>query len=52
LAVLLSSALAVSAVLAAEPFPSSYQMPVTPPLLIQGAIVLTGTGERLGAPTS
>jgi imidazolonepropionase-like amidohydrolase len=47
LAVLLSSALAVSAVLAAAPFPSTYQMPVTPPLLIQGAVVLTGTGERL-----
>ena len=47
LAVLLFSALAASAVLAAEPFPSTYQMPVTPPLLIQGAVVLTGTGERL-----
>jgi imidazolonepropionase-like amidohydrolase len=47
LTVLLFSALAVSAVLAAEPFPSTYQMPVTTPLLIQGAVVLTGTGERL-----
>ena len=47
LAALLFSGLAASAVLAAEPFPSTYQMPVTPPLLIQGAVVLTGTGERL-----
>jgi imidazolonepropionase-like amidohydrolase len=46
-AVLLCSALAVSAGLAAEPFPSTYQVPVNPPLLIQGAVVLTGTGERL-----
>jgi imidazolonepropionase-like amidohydrolase len=33
--------------LAAEPFPSTYQVPVNPPLLIRGATVLTGTGERL-----
>src|SRR3974390_1881161 len=33
--------------LAAETFPSTYQVPVNPPLLIQGATVLTGTGERL-----
>jgi imidazolonepropionase-like amidohydrolase len=45
--VLLSSALAVSLGLAAEPFPSTYQVPVNPPLLIQGAVVLTGTGERI-----
>ena len=46
-AVLLFSALAVSLGLAAEPFPSTYQVPANPPLLIQGAVVLTGTGERL-----
>ena len=46
-ALLLSTAFAVSAVLAAEPFPSTYQVPVNPPLLIQGAVVLTGTGERI-----
>jgi imidazolonepropionase-like amidohydrolase len=33
--------------LAAEPFPSTYTAPAAPPLLIQGATVLTGTGERL-----
>ena len=33
--------------MAAEPFPSTYQVPVNPPLLIQGATVLTGTGDRL-----
>ncbi len=33
--------------LAAEPFPSTYQAPVTPPLLIQNATILTGTGQRL-----
>jgi imidazolonepropionase-like amidohydrolase len=32
---------------AAETFPSTYQVPVNPPVLIQGATVLTGTGERL-----
>jgi imidazolonepropionase-like amidohydrolase len=47
MAVLLSSALAVSMGLAAEPFPSTYQVPVNSPLLIQGAVVLTGTGERI-----
>jgi imidazolonepropionase-like amidohydrolase len=46
-AVLLCSALGVSAVLAAEPFPSTYQVPAGPPVLIQGAVVLTGTGTRL-----
>jgi imidazolonepropionase-like amidohydrolase len=46
-ALLLASALAVSTGLAAEPFPSTYQVPVNPPLLIQGATVLTGTGERI-----
>jgi imidazolonepropionase-like amidohydrolase len=42
-------AFAVSAVMAAEPFPSTYQAPTSPALLIQGATVLTGTGERLDA---
>jgi imidazolonepropionase-like amidohydrolase len=37
----------VSGALAAEPFPSTYQVPANPPVLIQGATVLTGTGERL-----
>ncbi len=46
-ALFLSAALAVSLTLAAEPFPSTYKAPVSPPLLIQGAVVLTGTGERI-----
>jgi imidazolonepropionase-like amidohydrolase len=46
LALLLTTALAVSTSMA-EPFPSTYRVPDTPPLLIQGATVLTGTGERL-----
>ena len=44
---LLLAALVASGSLAAEPFPSTYQVPSNPPLLIQGATVLTGTGERL-----
>jgi imidazolonepropionase-like amidohydrolase len=47
LALLSSAALAVSAALASEPFPSTYQVPANSPVLIQGATVLTGTGERL-----
>src|ERR1700760_2021459 len=47
IALLLSTALAVSGALAAEPFPSTYQVPLNAPVLIQGATVLTGTGERL-----
>ncbi|HEX3949916.1 MAG TPA: amidohydrolase [Steroidobacteraceae bacterium] len=47
LVLLFSVAFAVSAALAAEPFPSTYQVPVNAPVLIQGATVLTGTGERL-----
>jgi imidazolonepropionase-like amidohydrolase len=43
----LSTAFAVSLGLAAEPFPSTYQVPASPALLIQGAVVLTGTGERI-----
>jgi imidazolonepropionase-like amidohydrolase len=43
----LSGAVAAVAALAAEPFPSTYQVPASPPTLIQGATVLTGTGERL-----
>ena len=31
----------------AEPFASTYQVPASAPVLIQGATVLTGTGERL-----
>jgi imidazolonepropionase-like amidohydrolase len=46
-ALLFSTAFAVSGVLAAETFPSTYQVPVNAPVLIQGATVLTGTGERL-----
>jgi imidazolonepropionase-like amidohydrolase len=46
-ALLFSTALMVSGALAADPFPSTYQVPVNPPVLIQGATVLTGTGERL-----
>jgi imidazolonepropionase-like amidohydrolase len=41
------AALNVSAGLANEPFPSTYRVPDSPPLLIQNATVLTGTGERL-----
>jgi imidazolonepropionase-like amidohydrolase len=41
------AAFAVSGALAAETFPSTYQVPVNAPALIQGATVLTGTGERL-----
>src|ERR1700733_3691549 len=44
---LFCTAFAVSGVLAAEPFPSTYQVPVNAPVLVQGATVLTGTGERL-----
>ncbi|MFM7706586.1 MAG: hypothetical protein ACKO9D_00935, partial [Gammaproteobacteria bacterium] len=29
------------------PFPSTYRMPTSGPVLISGATVLTGTGERL-----
>ena len=32
---------------AADPYPSTYRVPASPPLLIRGATVLTGTGERL-----
>jgi imidazolonepropionase-like amidohydrolase len=46
IALLLTSALALS-VSMAETFPSTYQVPSAPPVLIQGATVLTGTGERL-----
>jgi imidazolonepropionase-like amidohydrolase len=44
---LLLLSLVAAAALAAETFPSTYQVPVNAPLLIQGATVLTGTGERL-----
>jgi imidazolonepropionase-like amidohydrolase len=37
----------LSAALGSEPFPSTYQTPTSAPVLIQGATVLTGTGERL-----
>ena len=46
-ALLLSTVAALSVGLSAEPFPSTYQVPPTPPLLVQGATVLTGTGERI-----
>src|SRR6202142_482799 len=38
---------AMPAALSSEPFPSTYQAPTSSPVLIQGATVLTGTGERL-----
>jgi imidazolonepropionase-like amidohydrolase len=44
---LLSLASAITAVSASEPFPSTYQVPVNSPVLIRGATVLTGAGERL-----
>jgi len=47
LAVLSSAAFAVSGALASEPFPSTYQVPAGSPVLIQGATLLTGTGERI-----
>ena len=40
-------AFAVSQVLAAEPFPSTYRVPNSAPVLIRGATLLTGTGELL-----
>jgi imidazolonepropionase-like amidohydrolase len=43
---LLTAALAVS-VGWAEPFASTYRVPDSPPVLIRGATLLTGTGERL-----
>jgi len=43
---LLTAALAVSASWA-EPFASTYRVPDSPPVLIRGATLLTGTGERL-----
>jgi imidazolonepropionase-like amidohydrolase len=46
---LFTVAFAVSSGMAAEPFPSTYQVPANPPVLIQGGTVLTGTGERLEA---
>jgi imidazolonepropionase-like amidohydrolase len=46
-ALLILAAIGAAQVMAAEPFPSTYQVPVNPPLLIQGATVLTGTGVRL-----
>jgi imidazolonepropionase-like amidohydrolase len=46
-ALLFSAAFAASGVLAAETFPSTYQVPVNAPVLIQGATVLTGSGDRL-----
>jgi imidazolonepropionase-like amidohydrolase len=52
IALLVSIAFAVcgalaSGAMASETFPSTYQVPVSQPVLIQGATVLTGTGERL-----
>jgi imidazolonepropionase-like amidohydrolase len=46
-ALAISTALVAPVGLAADPFPSTYQVPVNPPLLVQGATVLTGTGERI-----
>jgi imidazolonepropionase-like amidohydrolase len=46
-ALLSSGIVAGVAALAAEPFPSTYHALASPPVLIQGATVLTGTGERL-----
>ena len=47
MALICLAAFAFSQVLAAEPFPSTYRVPAGVPVLIQGATVLTGTGERL-----
>src|SRR6202795_3798583 len=47
LAVLSSAAFAVSGALASEPFPPPDQVPAGSPVLIQGATLLTGTGERI-----
>ncbi len=47
IALFLIAAFAAYGTLAAEPFPSTYQVPVNAPVLIQGATVLTGTGQRL-----
>ncbi|HVY82527.1 MAG TPA: amidohydrolase [Steroidobacteraceae bacterium] len=33
--------------LPADPYPSTYKVPQSPPTLIRGGVVLTGTGERL-----
>ena len=46
-AVLSWVAFAVPGALASEPFPSTYQVPAGSPVLIQGATLLTGTGERI-----
>jgi imidazolonepropionase-like amidohydrolase len=46
-ALLVTLGLSASVSEAAEPFPSTYEIPAAAPVLIQGAIVLTGTGERL-----
>ncbi len=46
-ALFLIGAFTVFAAAAAEPFPTTYQVPASGPVLIQGATVLTGTGERL-----
>ncbi len=32
-----------------QPYPSTYRVPQSPPLLIRSATVLTGTGTRLDA---
>jgi imidazolonepropionase-like amidohydrolase len=47
LAVLLGGMLAATFGMAAEPFPSTYRAPASPPVVITGATVLTGTGARL-----
>jgi len=47
LALFVSAALSITAGLAAEPFPSTYQVPANAPVLIQGAILLTGAGARI-----
>jgi imidazolonepropionase-like amidohydrolase len=47
ISVLIFTALCVSSLMAAEPFPSTYRVPSNPPLLIKDATVLTGTGLRL-----
>ncbi|MDP9089149.1 MAG: amidohydrolase [Pseudomonadota bacterium] len=46
-AALAAAALTVSMAFASEPFPTTYQVTAAAPTLIQGATVLTGTGERL-----
>ena len=44
---LAASCLVASALALAEPFPSTYEPLASQPTLIENAVILTGTGERL-----